>query len=86
MADKTARTYKVRVSLDNPPAAVSLGMTANIVIKQENRVDKELVIPLTAIFQTGDTPNVWVIEEEKVRVTANFSAENFGDNSVKVPV
>ena len=83
MADKTARTYKVRVSLDNPPAEVSLGMTANIVIKQENRVDKELVIPLTAIFQTGDTPNVWVIEEEKVRLQP-IVIENFGDNSVKV--
>lgn len=82
VADKVTRTYKVRVSVINPPAAVKLGMTANVTV--DNSPNRQgVAIPLAAIYQTGDTPNVWVIREGTVSLRP-IKVGAFGDNQVQV--
>ncbi len=82
MADKVSRTYKVRVSLPECPPEVRLGMTANVTVAAAGK-EKAASIPLAAIYQTGNDPGVWVVENgavslRKVRVGA------FGDGMVEV--
>ena len=62
MATPTTRTYPVRIRLLNPPPAVKLGMTATVTVTSPEAQNTQLIsVPLTAIYQTGDTPGVWVV-------------------------
>lgn len=64
MADKVSRTYKVRISMLNPTPEVKLGMTASVeVVAATGQHSTVFSIPLTAIYQTGQSPAVWVIVE-----------------------
>jgi multidrug efflux system membrane fusion protein len=82
VADKVTRTYKVRVSLLNPPAGVKLGMTASVTTENSGG-DQTLYVPLAAIFQTGDTPNVWVIKDGVVSLRP-IKAGAFGDGKIQI--
>lgn len=82
VADKVARTYKVRISLINPPAAVNLGMTASVTVGSSTS-RQTVYIPLAAIYQTGDTPNVWIIQDGIVNLRP-IKVGAFGDGKVQV--
>lgn len=82
MADKTSRTYKVRMSLLHPPAEIKLGMTAEVqVAAAVNPV--AAAIPISAIYQTGDTPAVWVVTNDVV-TRRPVKLGTFGDDQVQV--
>lgn len=82
VADKITRTYKARISLQNPPAGVNLGMTANVAVA--SAVSRQAVyIPLAAIYQTGDTPGVWVVANETVSLRP-VKVGAFGDGQIQV--
>ena len=85
MADSTARTYKVRVSVPEPPEGMQLGMTASVSFKDDgNAVADNMLLPLTAIFQDGDTPQVWVVGEDNTLTAKAVTVENFADDKVMV--
>ena len=85
MADPTARTYKVRVAIPEPPEGMQLGMTANVSIKGADNAGAEgAVLPLAAIFQDGDTPQVWVVDEDNKLTAKAVTVENLGDDKVLV--
>lgn len=66
MADSTTRTYKVRLAIDNMPAEAKLGMTAKVTL--DTGSENTFVIPSSAIYQTGDEPKVWVIQDKKAHL------------------
>ena len=82
MADKISRTYRVRISLINPPPGMKLGMTANVIVANSTG-QQTAYIPLAAIYQTGDTPNVWVINNDVVSLRP-IKVGAFGDNKIQV--
>lgn len=82
MADKISRTYKVRISLVKPPAEVKLGMTAAVAAIHPDS-QQIAVIPLSAVYQTGDTPSVWVVQNDTVSLKP-ITVSQFGDNQVQV--
>ena len=82
VADKVTRTYKVRISLVNPPAAVSLGMTANVAVASAAN-QYTAFIPLSAVYQTGNIPNVWVVQDGAVQLRP-IKIGVFGDDKVQV--
>lgn len=60
-ADPATRTYAARFSLIERPPVTALGMTANLII--ERRSDEKVAeLPMTAIFQQGPAPAVWVVD------------------------
>lgn len=78
MADPATRTYAVKVSLSDKNDSVKIGMSATVSLNSENEdKDKGIYLPLTAIYQTGDAPQVWVIENNiahlRIVETGNFS-------------
>ncbi|WP_378952985.1 efflux RND transporter periplasmic adaptor subunit [Pelosinus sp. sgz500959] len=82
MADKISRTYKTRVSLLNPPASVQLGMTANVTVG--NSINQQAVyVPLTAIYQTGNIPNIWIIKDGIVNLQP-VKVGVFGDGKIQI--
>ena len=67
-ADPMTRTYPARFSVIDPPEFIGLGMTATLAFE---RPDAAAVaeVPLSAIFQRGTQPAVWVVDKESGAVT-----------------
>jgi multidrug efflux system membrane fusion protein len=82
MADAALHTYKVRVSLINPPAQLQLGMTASVTLSDANG-QSAVYIPLSAIYQTGNDPAVWVVNHGVVNLRT-ITVGVFGDDQVQV--
>jgi len=82
VADKITRTYKARISLANPPAGVNLGMTANVAVASSGG-RQAVYIPLAAIYQTGDTPGVWIVANDTVSLRP-VKVGAFGNGQIQV--
>ena len=67
MADTVTRTYRVRISLIQPPAAVTLGMTASVETSGSQQKSFSVCeVPLSAIYQSGQQPSVWLLQNDSV--------------------
>jgi multidrug efflux pump subunit AcrA (membrane-fusion protein) len=55
------RTYPARFTVVDQPSFIGIGMTATLILA---RPDPELLaeVPLSAIFQQGKEPAVWVVD------------------------
>ncbi len=61
-ADPLTRTYPARFTVIDQPSFIGLGMTASLTLaKPEPGVLAE--VPLSAIFQQGTQPAVWVVDK-----------------------
>jgi len=58
-ADPVTRTYAVKVSVQNPPSEMRLGMTASVAILRRSG-DSVVALPLSALYQQGARPAVWI--------------------------
>jgi membrane fusion protein, multidrug efflux system len=66
-ADSVTRTYAVRVTAIDPPAAAQLGMTANVLFNPS--ADAGIVLlPLSALAGSDKVPAVWVVDPATSRV------------------
>ena len=85
MADSVSRTYKVRISIPNPPKGMNLGMTASVKVSEAKNSAIGAMMPLTAIYQTGSDAQVWVVDtsDNTVHLKKIFF-EDIGRNSVRV--
>lgn len=66
-ADPQSRTYRARLTLDNPGPDVRLGMTADIALATVSlsnasaHQSNSFTVPATALFHEGTQPAVWVV-------------------------
>ena len=60
-ADRTTRTYRVRVSLDDAAASPKLGQTMRVYFVDATAAAQTLV-PLTALYETAGKPAVWIVD------------------------
>lgn len=60
VADPTTRTYQVKVTLDNPPAAMRFGASVSGRLKATTA--PVVVLPGSALFDRDGTPAVWVFD------------------------
>lgn len=64
--DAATRTYTARIALTDAPADLPLGMTARVRLGAS--VQEGASIPLSALYQTGDTAQVYVVEDDAVHL------------------
>ena len=64
--DTASRTYTARIALTDAPADLPLGMTARVFLGGDTA--KGAVIPLSALYQTSDTSEVYIVEDGAVRL------------------
>ena len=76
-ADPATRTYAARISIQNPDAQVSLGMTANV--RFERAASQALTVPLTAIFQQGSAAAVWVVSADQTLALVPVKVATYSD-------
>lgn len=60
-ADRTTRTYRVRVSLDAAATAPKLGQTARVYFVDADQTEQHL-IPLSALYEKDGNPAVWLVD------------------------
>lgn len=80
--DPVARTYTVKIALQNPPKEVQLGMTVNANLSTTDSTN--ISIPLTALVKDSNGNNaVYIIRDKKAHLVPIKTGE-FGKNSVIV--
>jgi RND family efflux transporter MFP subunit len=82
MADPVTRTYKVCITLLNPSPQVKLGMTASVTLLN-SKPQAGCTVPLASIFQTADSPCVWVVKADTVMLRP-VKVGKFGNGTVQV--
>ncbi len=80
MADAASRTFAVKISLPDV-RNVQLGMTANVAMT--DTAPSAIVLPLSAIYQTGDAAQVWLVDGGKVSLRS-VEVVDFDGNNVRV--
>ncbi len=80
MADSASRTFTVKISLPDVNN-IQLGMTANVSIREVT--PSAIILPLSAIYQTGDAAQVWIVDGGKVSLK-KIEVTAFDDNNVRV--
>lgn len=83
MADPATKTYKIRVSLPQPPTDLRLGMTASVDAAENSSGTDWIELPLSAIYQTGDKTQVWVVDGDQKLLLKDIQVREFGSNSVQ---
>jgi RND family efflux transporter MFP subunit len=61
-ADQMTRTYPARFTVVEAPDFIGIGMTASLILARPDP-EKLAEVPLTAIFQQGKEPAVWVVDK-----------------------
>lgn len=61
VADPVTRTFAARVSLKDADPLLPLGMTASVRFPSGASGAGKMIVPLSAIFQQGDQPAVWIV-------------------------
>jgi len=80
MADSASRTFAVKISLPDVQN-VQLGMTAEVLMT--DAAPDSILLPLSAIYQTGDAAQVWLVDGGKVSLR-KVEVTAFDENNVRV--
>jgi membrane fusion protein, multidrug efflux system len=81
-ADATTRTFAARVSLLDADASVALGMTATVRFTAGKQ--PALAVPLSAVFQQGDRPAVWVVGQDSTLALRPVTVSAYTDAGATV--
>ena len=84
IADAVAKTYKVRISLVNPPSDIQLGMTANVIFAGANNGDTNISLPLSALYQVENKTQVWIVNNASCVELKDINVISLGKNDVIV--
>ena len=68
MTDGTTRQYTARIAINDPDAAIELGMTARVRMQESRGTAASYRLPLTALLQKAGQSNVWVVAKDSSRV------------------
>ena len=83
-ADAVTRTYSVRIAVPQADEGMRLGMTARVLLlgRDESSV---IVLPLTALYQQGESTALWVVDQASQTVrTVPVKVGAFREDSVAV--
>lgn len=80
-ADAATGTYAARIALRDAPAELPLGMTAHVRLAAPGATGA--AIPLSALYQTGDTAGVYVVADGAVHLVP-VTVTAFRDNDAVV--
>jgi len=83
-ADPVSRTYAARFTLDGADETVALGMTATVILTPRDAVAVAR-LPLSAMFDKGHGPHVFVVEEATRTLAARpVEVAGYTDDSVLI--
>jgi len=81
-ADPVTGTYTVKVTLQDPPADMFIG--AVVVGEVSNQGREVVTVPASAILQTGDTPEVWLVSADNSVKKVPVKVDRFNTDTVTI--
>lgn len=82
-ADPVTRTFKVKVTLDDPPEAMRLGATVNGTMSATQ--DALIEVPASALTRSEQQPAVWVVDPASLTVALRpVTVKRFGEYLVAI--
>jgi RND family efflux transporter MFP subunit len=82
-ADPVTRTFKVKVTLEDPPEAMRLGATVNGVMTTTQ--DAMIEVPASAVTRSEQQPAVWVVDPASLTVALRpVAVKRFGEYLVAI--
>jgi RND family efflux transporter MFP subunit len=81
-ADPITGTYTVKVTLVDPPADMFIG--AVVVGEVDTKGHEVVTVPATAILQTGDKPEVWVVTADNVVKKVPVTVDRYDTSTVTI--
>ncbi len=82
-ADGATRTYAARYTILNPDGAVRLGMSATLTLS-EDADERAVRLPLTALFDHGGGPSVWVVDDAGKLTARSVSIARYDGQKVLI--
>lgn len=84
-ADPQSRTYLVKLTIDQPPNVLQLGMTADVALQGGKPSGAVVSIPATALFHQGEHPAVWVVRPADATLELRpVSVTRYGERDVLI--
>jgi RND family efflux transporter MFP subunit len=84
-ADAQSRTYRVKVTLEQPDAAVLLGMSGEVLIANQDQSAAPItVLPATALFHQGDKPALWIVGKDGQLELRPVTVAAYGERSISL--
>ena len=84
VADPVTRTFAARVSLKDADPLLPIGMTATVRFPTGAAGATKLIVPLTAIFQQGNQPAVWIVGADSTVKLQAVSLSAYTDSGAVV--
>lgn len=82
-ADPVTRTFKVKVTLENPPEAMRLGSTVNGAM--QTTAEPVIEIPAGALTRSEQQPAVWIVDPAALTVSLRpIEIKRFGEDFIAV--
>lgn len=82
-ADPVTRTYQVKTTLPNPPAALRLGMNVTVALSNADR-PSAIALPATALFQHDHAPAVWIVNTDLTLALREVKVERYESDRVLI--
>lgn len=82
-ADPATRTYAARVALPDADARLAIGMTATVRFSGKAG-SGDLTVPLSAIFQQGEKPALWLIGKDNVLILRPITVARYSDGGAVI--
>jgi RND family efflux transporter MFP subunit len=82
-ADSATRTYAARYTIVNPDEAVRLGMSATLTLTEDTS-ERASRLPLTALFNHGHGPSVWVVDDAGRLAARNVTIARYEGQSALI--
>lgn len=79
IANAVSRTYRVRIGLVNPSPNIQIGMSSTVLVSENDHSAARIWIPLSAVYQQGSSPAVWIVKENTVSLENIEIGEYHGD-------
>ncbi|WP_096716570.1 efflux RND transporter periplasmic adaptor subunit [Paraburkholderia acidicola] len=85
-ADPQSRTWRARLTLENPGSDVRLGMTADVALSGSatQPAVASFTVPATALFHDGNTPAVWVVRSDDVLELRRVQVARYQERTVAI--
>ena len=81
IADANSKTYKAKISLPEVSPNIRLGMTASVILSGDSDLtpSNAVKLPLSAIYQTGDKAQVWIVADDDTVNLKDVKVISFDD-------
>lgn len=83
LADAATRTFAARFTIEDADDSVALGMTAVLTLS-EPAADPVAHLPLSALFDDGSGPSVWVVGEDGSLTLKRVDVARYGAGDVAI--